>query len=126
MSDSESPVDEARARERLRTERERIEHSLADLSRLRPGELGSIETEQDPVDQGEQLQEEGIDDAVVEQLRGELEAIERAEKRLEDGTYGISVESGEPIAPERLEAIPWAERTPEEQQRYESIHARPR
>lgn len=126
MSDSESPVDEARARERLRTERERIEHSLADLNRLRPGELGSIEDEQDPADQGEQLQEEGIDDAVVEQLRGELEAIERAEKRLEDGTYGISVESGEPIAPERLEAIPWAERTPEEQQRYESIHARPR
>jgi DnaK suppressor protein len=126
MSDSESPVDEARARERLRTERERIEHSLADLNRLRPGELGSIETEQDPADQGEQLQEEGIDDAVVEQLRADLEAIERAEKRLEDGTYGISVESGEPIPPERLEAIPWAERTPEEQQRYESIHARPR
>ena len=126
MSESESPVDEARARERLRTERERIEHSLADLNRLRPGELGSIETEQDPVDQGEQLQEEGIDDAVVEQLRADLEAIERAEKRLEDGTYGISVESGEPIPPERLEAIPWAERTPEEQQRYESIHARPR
>lgn len=126
MSESESPVDEARARERLRTERERVEHSLADLNRLRPGELGSIETEQDPVDQGEQLQEEGIDDAVVEQLRADLEAIERAEKRLEEGTYGISVESGEPIAPERLEAIPWAERTPEEQQRYESIHARPR
>lgn len=126
MSESESPVDEARARERLRTERERVEHSLADLNRLRPGELGSIETEQDPVDQGEQLHEEGIDDAVVEQLRADLEAIERAEKRLEEGTYGISVESGEPIAPERLEAIPWAERTPEEQQRYESIHARPR
>ena len=126
MSDSESPVDEARARERLRTERERIEHSLDDLNRLRPGELGSIETEQDPADQGEQLQEEGIDDAVVEQLRADLEAIERAEKRLEDGTYGISVESGEPIPPERLEAIPWAERTPDEQQRYESIHARPR
>ena len=126
MTESESPVDEARARERLRTERDRIEHSLADLNRLRPGELGSIETEQDPVDQGEQLQEEGIDDAVVEQLRADLEAIERAEKRLEDGTYGNSVESGEPIAPERLEAIPWAERTPEEQQRYESIHARPR
>ena len=126
MSESESPVDEARARERLRTERERVEHSLADLNRLRPGELGSIETEQDPADQGEQLQEEGIDDAVVEQLRADLEAIERAEKRLEEGTYGISVESGEPIAPERLEAIPWAERTPEEQQRYESIHARPR
>lgn len=126
MSESETPVDDARARQRLQEERERIERALADLSRLRLGELGSIETEQDPVDQGEQLQEEGIDDAVVEQLRGDLEAIERAEKRLEDGTYGTSVESGKPIPVERLQAIPWAERTPDEQERYESIHARPR
>ncbi|MCW3068160.1 MAG: transcriptional regulator, TraR/DksA family, partial [Solirubrobacterales bacterium] len=35
------------------------------------------------------------------------------------GTYGLSVESGEPIPDARLEAIPWAERTTEEQARYE-------
>ena len=35
------------------------------------------------------------------------------------GTYGLSVESGEPIPDDRLEAVPWAERTVEEQARYD-------
>ncbi len=39
----------------------------------------------------------------------------RALKRVEDGTYGVSVESGEPIPDARLEAVPQAERTVEEQ-----------
>ena len=49
--------------------------------------------------------------------RRELEAIERAEARLRDGTYGLSIESGEPIPAQRLEAIPWAERTAAEEER---------
>ena len=40
-----------------------------------------------------------------------------AEQRIEQGTYGVSVESGEAIPDARLEAIPWAERTAEEEQR---------
>jgi RNA polymerase-binding transcription factor len=52
-------------------------------------------------------------------LRQELGAIERAERRLAEGRYGLSVESGEPIPDARLEAIPWAERTAAEQERYE-------
>ena len=39
---------------------------------------------------------------------------------MEEGTYGVSVESGEPIPDGRLEAIPWAERTAEEQSRLEA------
>ena len=126
MSQSESPIEESRARELLQRERDRVESSLAELERLRAGELDSIENDRDPDDQSEQLQEEGIDDALAEQLRTDLAAIERAEKRLEEGTYGLSVESGEPIPAERLAAIPWAERTPAEQERYERTHARPR
>ena len=57
---------------------------------------------------------------MIERLERELEAIERAEQRVEEGTYGISVESGEPIPDGRLEAIPWAERTAEEQARLEA------
>jgi len=34
------------------------------------------------------------------------------------GTYGLSVESGEPIPDARLEARPTAERTVEEEERY--------
>jgi DnaK suppressor protein len=34
--------------------------------------------------------------------------IERALEKLDDGTYGICDACGEQIAPERLEALPWA------------------
>jgi RNA polymerase-binding transcription factor len=113
------PIDEAHARELLQRERERIESSLADLKRVRGSEVSEVEVATDPSDDAEVIEEEQVDDAIEQQLRAELEAVERAEKRLEDGTYGFSVESGEPIPPQRLEAIPWAERTAEEQQRYE-------
>jgi RNA polymerase-binding transcription factor len=43
--------------------------------------------------------------------------VERADERLAAGTYGLSVDSGQPIPDERLEAIPTAERTAEEEAR---------
>ena len=48
-----------------------------------------------------------------------MSKIDEALKRLEDGTFGVSVESGQPIPDERLELIPTAERTAEEQARFE-------
>jgi RNA polymerase-binding transcription factor len=124
MSTREPPIEEAHARKRLQQERERIERALADLERVRTSELEEIETSTDPFEDGELIEDKQVDDALAEQNRAELEAIERAERRLEDGTYGFSVESGEPIPAKRLETIPWAERTPEEQERYERTHGR--
>ena len=49
----------------------------------------------------------------------ELAAVKHAEERLAAGTYGLSVESGEPIPDERLEAVPTALRTIEEQERFD-------
>ncbi|HET9346191.1 MAG TPA: TraR/DksA C4-type zinc finger protein [Candidatus Limnocylindrales bacterium] len=37
-----------------------------------------------------------------------LEQVEAALARLDVGTYGACANCGRPIAPERLEAIPWA------------------
>jgi DnaK suppressor protein len=122
MSKKEAPISEDRARELLQRERERIESRLADLERVRKSELEEVDSETNPVDDGEQIEEEEVDDALTEQLRAELEAVERAEKRLAEGTYGFSIDSGEPIPGQRLETIPWAERTPEEQERYERTH----
>ena len=122
MSERQPPIDEARARELLRRERERIESSLADRERVRRSELDEIDAGPALADYAEVIEEEEVDDALITRLRADLEAIEAAEKRLEAGTYGFSVESGEPIPPERLEAIPWAERTAEEQERYERTH----
>jgi DnaK suppressor protein len=111
-------VDEARARELLSRERERIERQLADLERRDDdGELSNLD--QHPGDAGTELFEEERDAGIARRLREELAAVERAERRLADGTYGVSVESGEPIPDARLEAVPFAERTAEEQERLE-------
>jgi DnaK suppressor protein len=124
MSNGRPPIDEARARELLQRERDRIEASLADRERLRRGEVEEVGGDDDPVDDGEVIGDEEVDDALITQFRAELAAVERAEKRLEDGTYGLSIESGEPISADRLETIPWAERTPDEQERFERTHGR--
>jgi DnaK suppressor protein len=110
-------MDEARARELLATERERIERALAELERpTQDEELSHVD--QHLADAGSELFETERDAGLTAQLREELAAVERAEKRLVEGTYGRSVESGEPIPDERLEARPTAERTVEEQARY--------
>jgi DnaK suppressor protein len=117
MAKKKTPIDEAQARELLARERKRVETSLADLKRVVGSEISEIDVATDPSDEAEAIEEEQVDDAIAQQLREELEAIDRAEKRLEEGAYGFSVESGEPIPAKRLEAIPWAERTAEEQAR---------
>jgi DnaK suppressor protein len=106
-------VDEVRARELLGAARERIEASLADLA----APTDDDEPTASPADQATQLHDREVEEGLAERLRAELAAVERAEQRIEEGTYGVSVESGEPIPDARLEAIPWAERTAEEEQR---------
>jgi DnaK suppressor protein len=107
-------VEDARAIELLRAARERIEASLADLA-----EPGEREPSQSPADQATQLHDREVEEGLAERLRDELAAIERAEERIAQGTYGLSIESGEPIPDARLEAIPWAERTAKEEARRE-------
>jgi DnaK suppressor protein len=108
-------VDPDRARELLTLERARIEQGLAALERESPLE-GSDRRE--PGDEGSaDLYEDEFSTGRAEDLRDALAAVERAEARLEAGTYGRSIESGEQIPDERLEALPTAERTVEEQRR---------
>jgi DnaK suppressor protein len=108
-------MDERHAGGLLAAERARVEAALDDLART------GIDDDPDSTDSGSaapELLEAEIDEGLAENLKDELEAIERAERRLAEGTYGLSVESGEPIPDARLEAIPWAERTAEEQARW--------
>ncbi len=109
-------MDEARARELLTRERTRIEAEIKHhLGRSEDSELSDVD--QHMADDATNLYEDELDEGIVEQLREQLAAVERAEQRLKDGTYGMSVQSGEPIPDARLEAVPWAERTVEEQAR---------
>ena len=107
-------MDEQHARELLARERARVEADLADL---RPPGGDDDHDPVGPGDGGAELQEAELEEGLTEGLRGDLESIERAERRLAEGTYGRSVQSGEPIPDARLEAIPWAELTAEEQAR---------
>jgi DnaK suppressor protein len=45
--------------------------------------------------------------AAAASLSTSAEEVARALEKLEEGTYGLCDDCGEPIAPERLEAIPW-------------------
>jgi DnaK suppressor protein len=112
-------VDPQRARELLLRERQRVEQELGALRSDRgDGELSNMD--QHTADMGTELFEAERDRSMIDRLEQELAAIERAERRLEEGTYGVSVDSGDPIPDGRLEAVPWAERTAEEQGRYDS------
>ena len=93
-----------------------MEQALANSG---PGEEATDTDVTASADDASQLLDTGVDEAVAEGLRDELASIERAEQRLAEGTYGLSVESGEQIPEARLEAAPWVERTVEEQGRYE-------
>jgi DnaK suppressor protein len=108
-------MDPKRARELLAGERARIEQALAALTgsgRLEAS--GSLE----PGDEdSEDLYQDELDASRIEDLQRDLAALRRAEERLKAGTYGLSVESGKPIPGGRLEAIPTAELTVEEQAR---------
>jgi DnaK suppressor protein len=109
-------MDSDRARELLASERTRIEEALAALERDGPLE-GDANNESG--DQGsEDLYQDEFDQSRLADLRREKEALERAEARLAAGTYGLSIESGEPIPDQRLEALPTAERTVDEQERW--------
>jgi DnaK suppressor protein len=107
-------MDPERARELLARERERIERALAKLRREDTGEPAD---ELDPANLASDLYQDELDEGLSDDLRDELAALERAEARLAAGTYGRSIESGEPIPDERLEALPTAERTVEEETR---------
>ena len=100
-------MDAEHARELLARERARIEREIADLRSVdsdEPGDEGS-----------ENLYQSELDEGRARDLDEQLEALERAEARLAAGTYGLSVESGRPIPDERLELLPAAERTVEEE-----------
>src|ERR671931_489958 len=103
-----------RARELLTAERERIERTLNRLTRRNEGEPHDEEV---PDDLAADLYQDELDEGLEEDLREQLAAVERAEQRVAAGTYGLSVESGTPIPDERLESVPTAELTADEERR---------
>lgn len=107
-------MDDQRAATLLSRERQRVEQALQDLVQEGGESRSSAIEGGDIADPAEPLTDEQVDDAVAEQLRERLAAIDRAEERLKAGHFGLSLKSGRPIPDARLEADPAAELTAEE------------
>jgi DnaK suppressor protein len=107
-------MDEERARSLLRAERKRVTELLNETAGAGQEDRSAANEPGDLADPAERLTAEQTDDAVAAGLRERLAALERAERRIDDGTFGYSIRSGLPIPDARLEADPAAELTVEE------------
>ena len=102
-----------RALELLTAERDRLERAIAARRHEDDGEQSDPFS--DAANNASDLYLDEFDDSLAEDLKRQLAAVERAERRLADGTYGLSIESGTPIPDARLEIQPAAELTVEEE-----------
>jgi DnaK suppressor protein len=90
---------------------DRLERLRADLlTRLHHEQslVSDGEPHAEPMDTAEQTRVQDDAALFVERDRTMLAEIEHALRKFDDGSYGLSEASGEPIGFRRLEAIPWA------------------
>jgi RNA polymerase-binding protein DksA len=103
------------ARRRLEDERSRLEgvrdtfteehlHDESESDSL--SELSHLDQHQ--ADVGTETFEREKDLSILERVEAELDDVEHALTRLDDGTYGTCEACGRPIGDERLEAVPAA------------------
>jgi DnaK suppressor protein len=111
MTVGESGGDAGLTTDQLAMLRGRLEQLRAELrTRLERDQAVAREAEPEvePLDAAEQTREQ--DDAILraDRDRAQLREVDNALRRMEEGTYGVSQISGEPISFERLRAVPWA------------------
>src|SRR5207302_7176635 len=102
----------ARFRDELPEERRRVLDAIEYLHEENPGSMED-ESEESPIDN--HLAENAtvtldreIDYTLEENSEHVLSAIDAALARIEDGSFGNCITCGQPIAEDRLAAIPWA------------------
>ena len=95
----------AEARSRLKAERERVEGRLHTLEHERD-EDGAINAAGG--DPGADTTSAATYLGAIEDLQNQIEEIDLALRRVDDGIYGVDEVTGEPIDPARLEVEPAA------------------
>jgi RNA polymerase-binding transcription factor DksA len=106
-------VNNDEARRLLQAERERLTSLLSDQQQAVEDQQG---VDAGPADSAKDITDRQIDESELANVRDQLEEVDAALQRVEDGTYGVSEVSGEPIPDERLRAVPWARRLVDEQE----------
>lgn len=88
--------------------REDLRKQLADLG-ANPDEdsLEGVEFDFGFADSAQSTAERGKVLALIDRLRNQLRDVERALKKIDQGTYGKCDSCGQEISPERLEALPY-------------------
>ena len=103
-----SSIDTNRFRDLLLAERKRIAAALENLKNENPGtveeETGEESSDQHLADTATAMHDRELDYGLTENEEDLLTSIDAALQRIEDGTYGICTNRGEPIGEERLEA----------------------
>ena len=89
-------------RRRLEEERSRI------LAVLRTPTVASYDERSEPEEMAQRTAEQDERVDIADRERALLAEVEHALEKLRAGTYGFDELTGEPIAYERLAAIPWA------------------
>jgi DnaK suppressor protein len=107
-------MDDQRARTLVQEERIRVQELLHAAEAAERSDREAAAAHDGASDAAEVLTEQNTDDALRAGLRDRLAALDRAEARIDAGSFGRSIRSGEPIPDERLEADPAAELTVEE------------
>jgi DnaK suppressor protein len=86
-----------------------LEAKRAELeARIRDREPIEVERHADPLDNTWQLAAREVAAGTFTADTALLRLVEAAIKRIADGTFGACTSCGEPIAPARLRAVPWA------------------
>ena len=101
----------------LRDELLRIQRGMEGDQQNRGEEQG--DTQPDSGDESQDMFNREMDATIGQQAGQRVQDVERALEKIEEGTYGLSDESGDPIPKGRLEAMPEAIRTVNEQQEFE-------
>ena len=121
-----SHVNVTKVRKHLQDERDRLQRIRDGLSGEAGEATGERETmselslaDQHPADVGTEMFEREKDMSIIDRVDAEIADVDRALRRLDDGTYGLCEACGRPIPKARLEIKPEARFCVDDQARAE-------
>jgi RNA polymerase-binding transcription factor len=101
-------------RDRLVTERSELQTQLTTLEEdtfatTQSEQVGDVGLDDELADAGTATFEREKDLSIENNVRDLMSKIDRALKRIDEGTYGLCVICGRPIAKDRIKALPYAD-----------------
>ncbi|GHO42527.1 TraR/DksA family transcriptional regulator [Ktedonospora formicarum] len=110
------------AKERLQVKEKELQESIAGLTEAYPEPVDSSQADEGP----QEFEEKAVDfletqqeQSIMVNQQALLQQVTDALKRIEDGTYGRCIDCGKPIPEKRLEALPWAARCVQDEEKLE-------